>query len=103
MGLSRSLLLVLGCALVYGFTSILSQPPVTESHLPVLAVGITSLLMVSMTAVAMKRSVEVEVRRSDIEEKTAEQLRVLNNLTRVVLSGAPDLERVKARAAELAR
>ena len=94
VGLSRSLLLVAGCAVVYAAVSINRPTPVDAIHLPMLAVGITSLLMVAVTAVAMKRAVEVEVRKVETEERTGDQLRLLNNLTRVVLSGAPDLERV---------
>ncbi len=94
VGLSRSLLLVGGCAVVYAALSTSRPTPADAIHLPVLAVGITSLLMVAVTAVAMKRAVEVEGHKVELEEQTAGQLRLLNNLTRVVLSGSPDLEGV---------
>lgn len=94
VGLSKSLMLVVGCAVVYAALSLVQPAPVEAIQLPVLAVGITSLLMVAVTSVAMKRAVEVEVRKVETEEHTAEQLRLLNNLTRVVLSGSPNLERV---------
>jgi signal transduction histidine kinase len=94
MGLTRSLFLVAVCATVYAGLSAQQPTPIEAFHLPALAVGITSLLMVAVTSVAMKRAVEVEARKVEREERTAEQLRLLNNLTRVVLSGSPDLERV---------
>ncbi len=94
VGLSRSLLIVTGCAVVYALLSASKPTPLDAIHLPVLAVGITSLLMVAVTALAMKRSLEVEGRKVELEEQTAGQLRLLNDLTRVVLSGSPDLEGV---------
>jgi K+-sensing histidine kinase KdpD len=94
VGLSKSLLLVGACAVVYGALSLVQPTPVEAIHLPLLVVGATSLLMVAVTAVAMKRALEVEVHRVVREEQTAEQLRLLNNLTRVVLSGSLDIERV---------
>jgi signal transduction histidine kinase len=101
IGLSRSLLLVGGCAIVYAALSTASPTPVDAIHLPVLAVGVTSLLMVAVTAVAMKRAVEIEVRKVEYEEQTAGQLRLLNNLTRVVLSGSPDLAGVMRTVASV--
>jgi GAF domain/His Kinase A (phospho-acceptor) domain len=94
VGLYRSLLLVAGCALVYAALSTGRPTPVDAVHLPVLAVGITSLLMVAVTAVFMKRALETEARRVEVEEHTARQLRLLNDLTRLVLSGSPNLESV---------
>src|SRR5438874_5191392 len=67
VGLYRSLLLVAGCAVVYAALSTGRPTPVEAVHLPVLAVGITSLLMVAVTAVFMKRAVETEVRRVEVE------------------------------------
>jgi signal transduction histidine kinase len=94
LGLPRSLLLIGGCAVVYGALSVTQPGPLDPSRFPILAVGLSSLLMVGVTAVALRHSVEVEVRRSELEEKTSSQLRIVNNLSRVVLSGSPDLERV---------
>ena len=50
--------------------------------------------MVAVMGVAMKRTITMQTRRVEIQGHTADQLRLLNNLTRVVLSGSPDLERV---------
>src|SRR4051812_1420413 len=94
VGLYRSLLLVGACAVVYAALTTARPTPVEAVHLPALAVGITSLLMVAVTAVFMKRAVETEARRVEVEEHTAQQLRLLNDLTRLVLSGSPNLESV---------
>src|SRR5439155_3324332 len=55
VGLSRSLLLVGACAVVYAALTTTRPTPAEAIHLPVLAVGVTSLLMVAVTAVFMKR------------------------------------------------
>src|SRR5436190_11499905 len=101
VGLSRSLLLVGACALVYAALTTVRPTPAEAIHLPALAVGVTSLLMVAVTAVFMKRAVEVEERKAEVEERTAGQLRLLNNLTRVVLSASPDLESVMRTVASV--
>src|SRR5436190_16653132 len=101
VGLSRSLLLVGACALVYAALTTVRPTPAEAIHLPALAVGITSLLMVAVTAVFMKRALEVEERKAELEERTAGQLRLLNNLTRVVLSGSPNLESVMRTVASV--
>lgn len=94
VGLSKSLILVGACAAVYATLSMTEPVPDEAIHVPVLAVGLTSMLMVAVTAVAMRHAVEVEVRKAESEEHTGAQLRLLNNLTRVVMSGSPDLGRV---------
>lgn len=94
VGLQRSLILVALCVGVYLAVSIGSTGPVEAIKLPILVVQITSLVMVMLTAVAMKRALEVEARHVELEEQAAGQLRLLNNLTNTVLSASPDLERV---------
>jgi uncharacterized coiled-coil protein SlyX len=94
VGLSKSLLLVGGCALVYSALSMAGSGPVGAVALPALVVQVTSLTMVVVTAVGMKRVVEVEARRVELEERAASQLRILNDLMNTVLSASPDLERV---------
>lgn len=101
VGLSRSLLLVGACAMIYAALTTARPTPAEAIHLPALVVGVTSLLMVAVTAVFMKRAVEVEERKVEDEERTAGQLRLLNNLTRVVLSGSPNLESVMRTVASV--
>lgn len=94
VGLSRSLLLVGGCAVVFTAFS-LAMPLTAEAiELPVLVVQITSLAMVVVTAVGMKHTLEVEARRVELEERAAGQLRVLNDMTNSVLAASPELEKV---------
>jgi signal transduction histidine kinase len=92
LSLARTLLLVAACSLVYAWLSNEYPTPADTGagHLPWLVVGITSLLMVAVTAVAMKRAVDIENTRARLEEQTAERLRLLNELTRTVLSATPD-------------
>jgi signal transduction histidine kinase len=59
-------------------------------HLPLLVVGVTSLLMVAMTALTMRRVVDVENARVHLEQQTAQRFALLNDLTRTVLSASPD-------------
>ncbi len=92
LNLHRTLLLVLACAGVY---TLLSQAEVRPGdgagpHLPSLVVGVTSLLMVALTALAMKRAVGVENDRLRLEQQTAQRLALLNELTHAVLSASPD-------------
>jgi signal transduction histidine kinase len=94
VGLSRSLIIVAACALVYVGLSVTSAAAMEAFRLPILVVQVTSLVMVALTAVAMKRAVEVEARRVELEERAAGQLRLLHHLTNTVLSASPDLERV---------
>jgi signal transduction histidine kinase/uncharacterized coiled-coil protein SlyX len=94
VGLSRSLIIVSACALVYVGLSVTSPAAMEAFRLPILVVQVTSLVMVALTAVAMKRAVEVEARRVELEERAAGQLRLLHHLTNTVLSASPDLERV---------
>lgn len=94
VGLSRSLALVSGCAAMYMALSFLHPQPEAAVRLPILVVQITSLAMVMFMSVGMRRAVEVEARKVELEEQAAGQLRLLNNLTNTVLSGSPDLARV---------
>lgn len=94
VGLSRSMLLVVGCALIYGLLSFTSQRELAAAKLPILVVEVTSLAMVALTGVGMRNAVEVEVRRVQLEEQSAAQFRLLNSLINTVLSASPDLEQV---------
>jgi signal transduction histidine kinase len=94
VGLSRSVILVTCCALMYTSLSLLRPDPEPEVRLPILVVEIASLAMVMFMSAGMKRAVEVEVRKVELEEQAARRFRLLNNLTNVALSGAPDLEHV---------
>jgi len=66
LALPRSLVLVAACSLVYAWLSNDYPTPADTGavHLPWLVVGITSLLMVAVTAVAMKRAVDIENTRA---------------------------------------
>src|SRR5579859_1276233 len=92
LDLQRTLLLVGACSLVYAVLSRNNTTPLdtVALHLPWLVVGVTSLLMVAMTALAMKRAVAVENDRLHLEQQTAQRFSLLNNLTRTVLSASPD-------------
>jgi signal transduction histidine kinase len=94
VGLSRSLLLVACCGLMYVTLSVLHPEPEPAVRLPILVVQITSLAMLMFMAVGMKRVVEVEARKVELEEEGANRLRLLNNLIQTVLSGSPDLDHV---------
>jgi signal transduction histidine kinase len=94
VGLQRSVLLVICCALMYALLSLLHPEPEPAVRLPLLVVQIASLAMVMFMSVGMKRAVEVEARKVELEELAANQLRLLNKLTTTVLSGELDLEHV---------
>ena len=106
LDLLRSLLLVAACAVVFTLLSSLYPTPADTGaiHLPWLVIGVTSLLMAGVTALAMKHAVDLEQARARLEEATAARLRLLNDLTRTVLSASPDtsalLRTVAAMAAE---
>jgi signal transduction histidine kinase len=91
---SRSALLVAGCALVYMALAVIHPDPVAAVRLPTLVVQVTSLVMVMFMAAGMKHAFEAEVRKVELEEQSANQLRLLNSLTTTVLAGVPDLEGV---------
>jgi signal transduction histidine kinase len=59
--------------------------------------------MVMFMSVGMKRALEVEARKVQIEEQDASSLRLLNNLTQTVLSVSPDLEHVLRSMASASR
>ncbi|MGI8587095.1 MAG: ATP-binding protein [Chloroflexia bacterium] len=92
LNLQRTLILVGACSLVYGLLSRSNATPAdtVALHLPWLVVGVTSLLMVAMTALAMQRAVSVENARLLLEQQTARRFSLLNDLTRTVLSATPD-------------
>jgi signal transduction histidine kinase len=94
VGLSRSLMLVVGCGLVFTALSLATPIPAETVKLPVLVVQITSLAMVVATAVGLKHTVEVEAKRVELEEATGRQIRLLNNMTNSVLSASPELDKV---------
>ncbi len=94
IGLPRSVMLVTCCALMYLILSLLRPDPEPAVRLPILVVEIASLAMVMFMSVGMKRAVEVEVRKVELEEQAAGRFRLLNSLTNTVLSGSPDLEHV---------
>jgi signal transduction histidine kinase len=87
-----TLVLVGACSLVYAALSRDTPPPGVSPafHLPLLVVGVTSLLMVAMTALTMRRVVDVENARVHLEQQTAQRFALLNDLTRTVLSASPD-------------
>lgn len=94
VGLSRSMMLVAACTVVYIILSFTGQSEIGASKLPILIVEITSLAMVVLTGVGMKNALEVEARRVQLEEQTASQFRLLNSLINTVLSTSLDLEQV---------
>ena len=91
---SRSALLVAGCAVVYVALAVIHPDPVAALRLPTLVVQVGSLVMVLFMAAGMKHAFEAEVRKVELEEQAANQLRLLNTLTTTVLAGVPDLEGV---------
>ncbi|MDQ6695190.1 MAG: ATP-binding protein [Chloroflexota bacterium] len=92
VGLTRSMLLVAGCGVVYAALSLSSRSPIEAAKLPLLVVEVTSLLMVVVTAAGLKRAFEVEASRVQTEKEATDQIRMLNNLTNTVLQASPDLE-----------
>ena len=58
--------------------------------------------MVVVTAVAMKRAVDIENARARLEEQTASRMRLLNDLTRTVLNASPDLAALLRTVAAIA-
>lgn len=94
VGLSRSTLLVIACAALFITLMVLRPDPVASLRLPIVVVQVTSLVMVMFMSVGMKRAVEVEVRKMQLEEEAGNQLRLLNSLTHAALAGAPNLEQV---------
>ncbi len=92
LDIQRTLVLVGACSLVYAAVSRSDTPPADGAglHLPWLVVGITSLLMAAMTAMVMKRAVDVDKARLHLEQQTAQRLGLLNELTRAVLHSSPD-------------
>jgi signal transduction histidine kinase len=89
--ISRSALLVAGCALMYMALAVIRPNPVEAIRLPALVVQVTALVMVMFMAAGMKHAFEAEVRKVELEEQAANRLRLLNSLTTTVLAGVPDL------------
>jgi signal transduction histidine kinase len=103
LNLQRTLLLVLACSLVYAALSRDAGAAGDAAlHLPLLVVGVTSLLMVAMTALAMKRAIDVENTQLGLEQQTARRLSLLNDLTAAVLSASPDTAALLRTVAALA-
>jgi signal transduction histidine kinase len=104
LSLPQNLGLVAACSVVYAVLSTVYPTPADTGtiHLPWLVVGVTSLLMVVVTAVAMKRAVDIENTRARLEEQTASRMRLLNDLTRTVLNASPDLAALLRTVAAIA-
>ncbi len=94
VGLQRSLVLIAGCTLVFLLLSFTTPAPPEAVKLPMLVVEVTSLVMLVVTTVGLQHVIEAEGRRLQLEEQSAAQFRLLNNLTTAVLAESPDLERV---------
>jgi signal transduction histidine kinase len=103
IGLSRSLILALGCSGVFVTLSVLHPEPVESIRIPIVIVQVASLLMAMFMAAGMRRAVEVEVHKVELEERAARQLRLLNNLTNSVLAGPPDLHEILRTIATASR
>jgi signal transduction histidine kinase len=104
LSLVQNVGLVAACSVVYALLSTVYPTPAGSDpvHLPWLVVGVTSLLMVVVTAVALKRAVNIENARARLEEQTASRLRLLNDLTRTVLQASPDLAALLRAVAAIA-
>jgi signal transduction histidine kinase len=104
LSLVQNVGLVAACSVVYALLSTVYPTPADAGpvHLPWLVVGVTSLLMVVVTAVALKRAVTIENARARLEEQTASRLRLLNDLTRTVLQASPDLAALLRAVAAIA-
>jgi signal transduction histidine kinase len=103
VGLSRSVLLVISSAALFIILMLLHPDPVASLRLPIVVVQVTSLVMVMFMSVGMKRAVEVEARKMQLEEEAGNQLRLLNRLTHAALAGAPNLEQVLRTVASASR
>ena len=103
LGLSRPMFVVCGCALLFLSAGAFVPSPMEGIKLPILVVEMTSLVMVAMTAAAMRRAVEVEIRRVELEEQSAGQFRLLNDLINSLLQGTPEMDRVARSVALVSR
>lgn len=103
LSLSHALQLTGGCAAVFVAISFLHPESEESVRLPILVVQIASLLMTVFMAAGMRRAVEVEVHRAELEEQSTRQLRLLNNLTNSVLAGPPDLREILRTVAAASR
>lgn len=103
VGLSRSVILAGACSMVFITLSLLHPEPQESIRIPILVVQVASLVMVMFMSAGMKRAVEVEVRKVELEERSARQLRLLNNLTNTVLAGPPDLREILRTASIASR
>jgi signal transduction histidine kinase len=101
LGFSRSMVTVCACAVLFLSLGAIVPASMESLKLPVLVVEATSLVMVAVTAAAMRRAVEVEIRHVELEEQSVRQFRLLNELINSLLSGTPDLDRVTRSVAEV--
>lgn len=101
--LSRSIFLTAACSIIFVTLSLIHPEQQQPVQLPILIVQIASLAMVMFMAAGMKRAVEVEVRRAELEERATRQLRLLNDLTNTVLAGPPDLRQILRTVAAASR
>lgn len=102
LGVSRFTFILAGCALLFLMVGGIIPDPSEALKLPVLVVESTSLLMVALTAAVLRRAVEVEIRRVELEEQSAAQFRLLNELINSLLAGTPDLHRMTREVASAA-
>lgn len=103
IGLSRSFSLAVACSAVFITLSFIHPEPVAAIRLPILIVQVASLLMAMFMSAGMRRAVEVEARKVELEERATGQLRLLNNLTHTVLAGEPDLREILRTVASASR
>jgi K+-sensing histidine kinase KdpD len=93
-----------GCVGILTLSALLAGSDASQTG-TVLAVELTSLVMVSITAMSLRRTAEIEAERIVLEETQAFRLRQLNDLTESILSGSLDpgavLKTVAQAAAEL--
>ncbi|MEO5952129.1 MAG: hypothetical protein ABIQ44_06605, partial [Chloroflexia bacterium] len=75
--LSRSLILAAACSAMFIALSLIHPEQQQSFQLPILIVQIASLLMVMFMSAGMKRAVEVEARRAELELRATKQLRLL--------------------------
>jgi signal transduction histidine kinase len=94
LGFSRYMSIVCACAVIFLSLGAIVPASMESLKLPVLVVEATSLVMVAVTAAAMRCAVEVELRHVELEEQSVQQFRLLNELINSLLSGTPDLDRV---------
>jgi K+-sensing histidine kinase KdpD len=104
LGGSKPIFALAGCIAILSLGVLFVDAGATQAG-TVLVVELTSLAMVSITAMSLRRTAEVEAERIVLEETQALRLRQLNDLTESILSGSLDpgavLKTVAQAAAEL--